>query len=175
MNEPSMNEIKKWKGSIEAEILRLEEEVSPALAKLAKLRERLKALETLASDDSDSQIAMSVSSKPRIALGLETQALQFAPTESYWIPILEAIVERGGREYSDAILSLVEKKMAKILTAADYEILPSGGAQRWRNRAQWQRQNMVQQGILRKDSPRGIWEITPEGRKWLAARKTDRP
>lgn len=87
------------------------------------------------------------------------------------MPILEALEERSGREHSDVVLDLVEKKMVGILKSEDYELLPSGLSVRWRNRAQWQRQNMVQQGLLRKDSPRGIWEITPTGRQWLQQRK----
>jgi len=35
---------------------------------------------------------------------------------------------------------------------------------RWRNTAQWARHSMVKEGLLKADSPRGIWEITDAGR-----------
>ena len=35
---------------------------------------------------------------------------------------------------------------------------------RWKNRVQFVRLRLVQAGLVEKDSPRGVWEITPEGR-----------
>ncbi|MEM7820360.1 MAG: winged helix-turn-helix domain-containing protein, partial [Candidatus Aenigmatarchaeota archaeon] len=35
--------------------------------------------------------------------------------------------------------------------------------------AQWARNAMVKEGLLASDSPRGVWEITAVGRRWLAA------
>jgi len=40
---------------------------------------------------------------------------------------------------------------------------------RWRNTAQWCRHTMVQEGLLKRDSPHGIWEITEKGRQALEA------
>jgi len=40
---------------------------------------------------------------------------------------------------------------------------------RWRNAACWARSAMVNEGLLKSDSPRGVWEISAEGRKRLAA------
>ena len=34
---------------------------------------------------------------------------------------------------------------------------------RWRNAAQWARYSMVKKGLLKSDSPRGIWELTDKG------------
>lgn len=173
MYEPSSADLRKWKDAVSAEILEVENQMNPLQRKLSELREKLKALETLTGNDShlrtvaDSQI-VATEERPR------ENTAEYTPAEAYWVPILEALVERGGREHSDSVLALVERKMALILKAVDYEILPSGGAARWRNKAQWQRQNMIQQGLLRKDSPRGIWELTPEGRRWLASRKGSR-
>jgi len=30
----------------------------------------------------------------------------------------------------------------------------------WRNRAQWYRNTLLREGLLKSDSPRGIWEIS---------------
>ncbi len=36
--------------------------------------------------------------------------------------------------------------------------------QLWRNSAQWARNSMVQEGLLKADSPRGVWNISEAGR-----------
>jgi len=89
------------------------------------------------------------------------------PCQTFRIPILEALVELGGKGKIDEILEKVERKMKHILKSVDYEKLPSGEQVRWQNTAQWERYNMVQDGLLRSDSPKGIWEITEKGRKFL--------
>ena len=39
---------------------------------------------------------------------------------------------------------------------------------RWRNAAQWARNSMVNDGLMKNDSPRGVWEISDKGRNFLA-------
>jgi restriction system protein len=57
-------------------------------------------------------------------------------------------------------------KMRFELKPIDYERLNSG-AIRWVNTAQWERYLMIQEGLLKTDSPRGIWEITEKGKQFL--------
>ena len=64
------------------------------------------------------------------------------------------------------VVDTVGEKMKGILTKADYGKLQSGYT-RWRNRVAWQASNMRRDGYIRNDSPRGVWEITDAGRKWL--------
>ena len=85
-------------------------------------------------------------------------------------PILQAIVDLGGRGNVDEIMANVERKIAKDLTALDRELQPSRTTVRWKNAAQWARFVMVEDGRLLSDSPRGIWEISNKGRQWLAMR-----
>ncbi len=40
---------------------------------------------------------------------------------------------------------------------------------RWRNTAQWARNTLREEGLIRDDTPRGIWAISDAGRKWLEA------
>lgn len=87
--------------------------------------------------------------------------------QAFRIPILEALMELGGKGETDEILKKVEIKMRDILKPVDYEKLSSGIMIRWQNTAQWERYVMVQDGLLRSDSPRGIWEITEEGKSFL--------
>ena len=37
----------------------------------------------------------------------------------------------------------------------------------WRNTAQWVRNDLREEGLIRDDPPRSIWEITEKGRQWL--------
>jgi len=52
------------------------------------------------------------------------------------------------------------------LTENDCELLGSG-LTRWKNRVQFVRLKLVQAGLVKKDSPRGVWEITQSGREYL--------
>jgi len=104
--------------------------------------------------------------KERLERGLRT------PEESYVMPILESIIELGGKAEMKDVLNLVHEKMKNILNSYDYEPLPSNPKQkRWENTAQWARNTMVNEGLLAKDSPRGIWEITDKGRKFYEENK----
>ena len=44
---------------------------------------------------------------------------------------------------------------------------------RWINTAQWARQTMVDDGLLRNNSPRGIWEVAEAGVKYLQTHTGD--
>jgi hypothetical protein len=53
------------------------------------------------------------------------------------------------------VLNLMERKMRGILNNYDYQPLPSDpNTIRWRNTAQWCRNTMVREGLLKSDSPR---------------------
>jgi len=88
------------------------------------------------------------------------------PEWAYRVPILESLVELGGRGRMREVLARVEAKIGHRLNDHDRERLESGEI-RWRKTAMWCRQTLVEQGLLARDSPRGIWEITEKGRRWL--------
>ncbi len=83
--------------------------------------------------------------------------------------ILKALAQLGGRARVEEVLERVERMVKPFLSPVDLEPVPSGTEPRWRNRARWERFKMVQEGLLRPDSPRGIWELTELG--WQEARK----
>lgn len=89
----------------------------------------------------------------------------------YRIPILESLIEMGRRGKMQRVLEEVKRKMRNKLTMADLEKLPSGTSIRWKNAAQWERQKMKEEGLLKKDSPRGIWEITERGKECYRSQK----
>lgn len=92
------------------------------------------------------------------------------PEREYRIPILEALIETGGKGMVRDILEKVGAKMKDKLTKIDYEKLPSGAYVRWKNYAMWERLNMIHDGLLKKGSPRGIWEITDKGQEYFIKR-----
>jgi hypothetical protein len=87
--------------------------------------------------------------------------------DTFFLPILESLAELGGRASHTEVLARVEEKMQDRLKAHDPMPLPSGGEIRWQNNARWARHKMVKEGLMSADSPRGVWEITERGRRYL--------
>jgi Mrr N-terminal domain len=90
------------------------------------------------------------------------------PHEGYELPILAIVDEHGGRAPTREVLEELGKRLEKDLMPADYEKLASGDI-RWRNRAQFVRLRLIERGDMAKGSPRGLWEITDQGRDRLVA------
>lgn len=98
----------------------------------------------------------------RLRRGLRTRE------ESYYRPILEALQALGGSAPMNQVLDRVLQNMKGTLKDVDYEPLPSDpDTPRWRNAAQWARNAMVKEGLLRNDSPRGLWQISEAGIRFL--------
>jgi len=83
--------------------------------------------------------------------------------DAYRGPILLALRELGGSGSMAEVLDRVFERVKGRLTDADRERLPSGTDVRWRNTAAWERFKMVEEGLLKSDSPRGTWELTESG------------
>lgn len=134
--------------------------------RLAEFREKVKALQKeWAATGSKAPVRKKTVKRPakqRLPRGLRTAEDHFRR------PILEALVELGGKASIREVLDRVEKKMAGKLTKYDLEPLPSDRKTvRWRNAAQWCRNSLVREGLMKADSPYGIWEISESGRKAL--------
>jgi len=90
------------------------------------------------------------------------------PEQEFRVPLLKVLMDKGGSASMREVLAELEKRMNGILKDVDYNPLPSDpDTIRWRNTAQWSRQAMVNEGLLKNNSPRGIWEISDKGRKYL--------
>ncbi len=100
---------------------------------------------------------------PRLRKGLKT------PQSAYCIPILRALVTLGGEADMDVVLEQVQALMGDQLNAHDLDTLADGKTIRWRNTAQWARNTLREEGLIRDDTPRGVWGISEAGRKWLKA------
>jgi restriction endonuclease Mrr len=72
----------------------------------------------------------------------------------------------GGGGKAQEVLGMVFSKMENQLTEADLSRLPNGRAIRWKNYVRWARQHLKDKGYLKQDSPRGLWEITEEGKTY---------
>ena len=92
------------------------------------------------------------------------------PQKEYYLPILESLIELGGRAQINDVLSKVREKMSSVLNRYDFDRLKNG-EERWKNTAQWARFEMVKEGLLSDSSPNGIWEITEKGRKYYEEHK----
>lgn len=62
-------------------------------------------------------------------------------------------------------LKLLEPVLRPHLKPVDYAALPKTGVARWPNKAQWGRQQLVDEGLLKpvEQAGRGQWALTPAG------------
>lgn len=94
---------------------------------------------------------------------------QRTPEKAYRLPILRALVALGGEARVQEVLERVFTEMKSHLKPVDLKPLPSNPKMpRWQNTAMWERVKMVNEGLLRSDSPRGVWAITERGRAYLS-------
>lgn len=93
------------------------------------------------------------------------------PESEYELPILEVLGRYGGRVPAREVIDEVGKIIGSRLTELDHEQLQTGG-RRWEKRVQFTRLRLVERGLLAKDSPRGVWEITDDGRRALSVGTT---
>jgi restriction system protein len=90
------------------------------------------------------------------------------PEKAFYVPILQAIVDRGGSARMRDVLLRVHELIRGSLKDADNETLSSAPTTpRWRNTAQWARNSLVKEGLMSSDSPHGVWAITQRGKEFL--------
>jgi hypothetical protein len=94
--------------------------------------------------------------------------------DEFRYPILEALVRLDGAGRVREVFRIVEEIMADQLNIYDYQPLPSDpNSVRWKNTVYWERYDMIQEGLLVDDSPRGVWEITDAGLEALKHAKNN--
>lgn len=102
---------------------------------------------------------------PRVKKNVEGRT----PQEAFRIPILEALVYLGGEAHCQKVKERIHHVMGKQLTETDRETYSDGKTIRWENSVHWERQTLVNEGLLYPSKKIGIWEITPAGRDALKA------
>lgn len=90
------------------------------------------------------------------------------PEAEYVDPILRVITDKGGRAPAREVIEGVGEIVGERLTSLDKERM-ANGAIRWHNRVQFTRLRMVDQGLLKRGSPRGVWEISDEGTRHITS------
>ncbi len=88
------------------------------------------------------------------------------PQKEFRLPLLEAIYELGGHAQTSRLREVMEKRMAPRLSDSDYELVSSGDP-RWWNAVCWERNNLVNEGLFRRNSERGVWELSEKGIKFV--------
>jgi restriction system protein len=130
--------------------------------KVAALRTEWQTIAAVAEQEEDEETKAARRNLGRLRNGLRT------PEAAYREPILQVLQSMGGTGKAAEVLEKVGQIMKPKLQSVDFEPLASGPDNpRWRNAAQWARNTMVKEGLLKSDSPRGIWEITPLGTNTL--------
>jgi serine/threonine-protein kinase RIO1 len=95
----------------------------------------------------------------RLTKGLRT------PEATYYQPVLKVMIELGSTSKMQSVLDNGHKAMKPTLKDVDHEPLANYPEMLcWRNTAQWARNIMRKEGLLKDDSPHGTWEITPAGK-----------
>jgi hypothetical protein len=122
--------------------------------RVAALRKEWGGLAAAAEREEDEETRSARANLGKLRKGWRT------PTEAYYEPILKALDQMGGSGKVAEVLDRVGQIMKPVLKDVDYQPLASNPDNlRWRNAAQWARNNMVNDGLLKADSPRGVWEI----------------
>ncbi len=92
---------------------------------------------------------------------------------AYWTPILEALADApNGAAAARDVIAKVGVALDEQLTQLDREQVASGG-ERWQGRVQFARLRMKDAGLLETNSPRGVWQISNEGRSALEKARLD--
>ncbi|MFA5064658.1 MAG: winged helix-turn-helix domain-containing protein [Dehalococcoidia bacterium] len=94
------------------------------------------------------------------------KTLDVTPQKEFWRPILETLTSKGGTANAQTVVEGVESRMRASFKAGDYKTNADGTA-KWVKAVHFQRLSMVHQGLIDRNSPRGVWQITEKGRQWL--------
>jgi restriction system protein len=132
--------------------------------RVAALRKEWQDLTAAADRDEDEETRAARRNLGKLRKGVRT------PESAYYRPILTVLARMGGSGKVADVLKQVEERMRPVLKDVDYEPLASSPDNpRWRNAAQWARNSMIKEGLLKADSPRGVWELTDAGRRAISA------
>jgi hypothetical protein len=78
--------------------------------------------------------------------------------------IIEALQHYGGSASKGDVHKFIEEKLKGKFLPRDLEWRESTGNYIWQNNTDWERFSMTQDGVLKKGSPIGTWELSEEYR-----------
>jgi hypothetical protein len=85
------------------------------------------------------------------------------PQREFRLPLMKTLLELGGSADVSEIRKVMERKMAPLLSDADYQPVASGDP-RWWNAICWERADLVREGLFLDHSQRGVWELSQKGK-----------
>jgi Mrr N-terminal domain/SeqA protein N-terminal domain len=85
---------------------------------------------------------------------------------AYERPLLDVLDAAGGRLPTREAIAAVGERVVDQLMPMDHDVM-GPGQERWESRVQFTRLRLVETGLLEKNSPRGVWEISDAGREHL--------
>lgn len=92
--------------------------------------------------------------------------------EEFLLKVLDEHFKGRGNKRSVTLAIVERMQKQKLLRAADLELVATGET-RAENAIAWGRNALKDRGYLERNSPRGIWELTAEGK--AAAKRTQLP
>ena len=143
-------------------------QIEPMLTAIRSAKEDLKKLKderfsrvSAATGLSDNSVLMRV---PPIFRRSRRQAIEPGiPQKEFERPILEVLRDLGGSGETRDVLDAVGLKMRHRLQPVEYKPVGGGQIPRWEMHTHWARKHLINDGLLRNDSPRGLWELTEAG------------
>lgn len=73
--------------------------------------------------------------------------------------ILQALKKLGGRARVPEVIEQMTQQLEGKLLPGDMTWRDATNEAAWQNNAKWERFQMVQDGALKRNSPRGVWEL----------------
>lgn len=75
-----------------------------------------------------------------------------------------ALKQLGGKAKVSHVIEEMTRQLDGKLLPGDLVWREATNEPAWQNNAKWERYQMVQDGLLRGDSPRGVWELSEDNR-----------
>jgi hypothetical protein len=145
--------------------VRIDDEVFEALKKLAEpLVDTPNAVIRRVLEEKG-LLQKKLSPMKKMKLGEKPARVQ-TPQSVYEENLLAVLAEEfnGRGNKKDVTLAVVERMMKRgLIPAADMEFVATGETKA-ENKISWGRNALKDRGLIRGDAPRGIWELTAEGR-----------
>lgn len=88
-----------------------------------------------------------------------TTDLPMLPQNEFRVPLLKVMNILGGSGTTREIRCEMETEMSSKLQEGDFRKVSSGEV-RWWNAVCWVRNDFVKEGIFKRGSPRGVWELS---------------
>lgn len=88
------------------------------------------------------------------------------PWGEFKIPLLKTLYEMDGSATRKAALGKMRVDLKESLKPADYQKV-NENQEKWENNVSWARKALVKEGLLRDDSPYGLWELSQQGKDYV--------